>query len=85
MVVDGRTGRVKGEGSGQSFSQVGGLIAQAVGDSRRRIVKPAADREREEDVDRALLAAGITPADPSLYGTLPDGPGTSDAGAGRPR
>ncbi|MDT4909738.1 MAG: hypothetical protein QOI69_2979 [Pseudonocardiales bacterium] len=85
MVVDGRTGRVKGEGSGQSFSQVGGLIAQAVGDSRRRIVKPAADREREEDVDRALLAAGITPAHPSLYGTLPDGPSTSDAGAGRPR
>jgi hypothetical protein len=72
LVVDGRTGRVKGEGSGLSFSQVGGLIATAVGDSRSHagIVKPAADREREEDVDRALLAAGIGPADPSLY---PDG------------
>lgn len=71
VVVDGRTGRVKGEGSGMSFSQVGALIAAAVGDSRprTRTVKPAADRAREEDVDRALLAAGITPGDPSLYAT----------------
>lgn len=32
VVVDGRTGRVKGEGSGTSLSQVAGLVAQAVGD-----------------------------------------------------
>jgi len=66
VVADGRTGRVKGEGSGTSFSQIGGLIAQASAD-RDRLVKPAADRERESDVDRALLAAGIAPGDPSLY------------------
>jgi hypothetical protein len=66
VVADGTTGRVKGEGSGTSFSQIGGLIAQASAD-RNRLVKPAADRERESDVDRALLAAGIAPGDPSLY------------------
>jgi hypothetical protein len=69
VVVDGQTGRVKGEGSGQSFSQVGGLIAQAVSDSAARndSGKPAADREREADVDRILLQAGIAPGHPSLY------------------
>lgn len=65
VVVDGPTGRVKGVGSGTSFRQVGDLVAQAGGDARVR--KPAADREREGDVDRALVAAGITPGHPSLY------------------
>ncbi len=66
VVVDGRTGRVKGEGSGTSFSQIGGLIQQAADDSRR-LNKPASDREREEDVDQVLLSAGIGPGDASLY------------------
>jgi hypothetical protein len=66
VVVDGQTGRVKGEGSGTSFSQIGGLIRQAADDSRQ-LNKPAADREREEDVDRILLGAGIGPGDASLY------------------
>jgi hypothetical protein len=66
VVADGRTGRVKGEGSGTSFSQIGGLISQASADGGR-VSKPTADRERESDVDRALLAAGIGPGDPSLY------------------
>jgi hypothetical protein len=66
VVTDGRTGRIKGEGSGTSFSQIGGLISQASADGSR-VNKPAADRERESDVDRALLAAGIAPGDPSLY------------------
>lgn len=73
VVADGRTGRVKGEGSGTSFSQIGGLISQASADGGR-VSKPAADRERESDVDRALLAAGIGPGDPSLYPAAPPEP-----------
>jgi hypothetical protein len=71
VVADGRTGRVKGEGSGLSFSQVGGLIRQSVEDSRHPALahKPDADRRRERDVDRILLSAGIGPQDPSLYAT----------------
>ena len=80
VVADGRTGRIKGEGSGTSFSQIGGLIAQASAD-RDRLVKPAADRERESDVDRALLAAGIAPGDPSLYAVAePLGQSTEQSG-----
>lgn len=75
VVADGRTGRVKGEGSGTSFSQIGGLISQASADGGR-VSKPAADRERESDVDRALLAAGIGPGDPSLYAAAAE-PGRS--------
>ena len=72
VVVDGQTGRVKGEGSGGSLQQVAGLIRQAVGHGgghpvRPGIVKPRADVEREVDVDRVLLAAGIGPGHPSLY------------------
>lgn len=69
VVTDGPTGRIKGEGSGTSFSQLGDLIQQATADSRYpdRIRKPASDREREQHVDRVLLNAGIGPGDPSLY------------------
>ncbi|MDQ1721816.1 MAG: hypothetical protein QOI26_1550 [Pseudonocardiales bacterium] len=69
VVADGRTGRVKGEGSGTSFSQVSGLIRQSVEDSRHPAMarKPDADRRRERDVDRILLTAGIGPQDPSLH------------------
>ena len=69
VVADGRTGRVKGEGSGSSFSQVGGLIRQSVEDSRHPAMarKPDADRRRERDIDRVLLSAGIGPQDRSLY------------------
>lgn len=75
VVADGRTGRVKGEGSGTSFSQVGGLIRQSVADSRHPAMaagtKPDSDRRRERDVDRILLSAGIGPNDASLYGGEP--------------
>lgn len=68
VVADGRTGRVKGEGSGGSFSQVGGLIRQSIADSRHPAMsKPDSDRRRERDIDRILLGAGIGPNDPSLY------------------
>lgn len=73
VVVDGRTGRVRGEGSGTSFSQVAGLMAQSLGDLRAAAVrKPAADARREADVDRVLLEAGIGPGHPSLFAAPPD-------------
>lgn len=75
VVADGRTGRVKGEGSGSSFSQVGGLIRQSITDARHPAtmagVKPDSDRRRERDVDRILLSAGIGPQDASLYSDEP--------------
>lgn len=68
VVVDGPTGRIKGEGSGTSLTQVSGLIRQAFGDSAA-MAKPRKDAQRETDADRALLAAGIGPGHPSLYAT----------------
>ena len=72
VVVDGHTGRVKGEGSGTSLTQVSGLIQQVIGDTgypvgHHAVVKPRSDADREVDVDRVLLAAGISPGHPSLY------------------
>ena len=73
VVVDGVSGRVKGEGSGTSLSQVSGLVRQALGDATglRSVRKPLSDAEREVEVDRTLLAAGITPGHPSLYESTP--------------
>ncbi len=72
VVVSGATGMVRGEGSGTSLTQLSGLVHQALGDAARAgsdppVRKPRADADREVDVDRALLAAGIAPGDPSLY------------------
>jgi hypothetical protein len=50
VAVNGTTGRVRGEGPGQSWA------------------KPASDAERESDVDRELIEAGLLPGDPRLYG-----------------
>jgi hypothetical protein len=72
VFVDGRAGRVRGEGTGQSLQQVARLLAQSTGDSAfvatPSATKPARDAEQEAAVDRALLAAGILPGDPRLYG-----------------
>jgi len=76
--VDGPSGRVVGEGAGVTWSQVVSLIEQALDDAgyersdgvpRRRRRERGADR-----ADRALLAAGITPGHPSLYGSVEAGP-----------
>ena len=74
VAVEGRTGRVQGEGTGMSWDQVAGLLAQATGDraylvadSSGRPSKPESDVEREARVDRELLAAGVLPGDASLY------------------
>ncbi|HET6937073.1 MAG TPA: hypothetical protein VFI19_00655 [Nocardioides sp.] len=75
VFVDGRTGRVRGEGTGQSLLQVAHLLAQSTGDASfvatPHATKPARDAQQEEAVDRALLAAGILPGDPRLYGEEP--------------
>jgi hypothetical protein len=76
VAVDGPTGTVKGEGTGGSWAQVAGLLAQATGDlgftgaagNRRRKARP--DAERESDIDAALLAAGVLPGDERLYSPL---------------
>jgi hypothetical protein len=76
VFVDGPTGRIRGEGTGLSWEQVGNLLAQATGDltfalgeSGARVAKPESDAEREQRIDRELMAAGIFPGDPSLYET----------------
>jgi hypothetical protein len=68
--VEGRTGRVRGEGTGQSWAQVAQLLARATGDATylsARAAKPRRDTEVEAAVDRELMAAGILPGDPRLY------------------
>jgi hypothetical protein len=75
VYVDGASGRIRGEGTGQSLRQVAELLARSTGDatfltgaSGGAARKPARDREQEAAVDRELLANGILPGDPRLYG-----------------
>jgi len=81
VLVDGRSGQVQGEGTGIDWGQVKGLLTQVQDDASyaedleaRRVSKYRADDERERRVDEELLAAGIGPGDPSLYGDGPDDP-----------
>lgn len=81
VLVDGRSGQVQGEGTGIDWDQVKGLLTQVQDDASyaedletRRVAKYRADDERERRVDDELLAAGIGPGDPSLYGDGPDDP-----------
>lgn len=73
VFVDGRSGRIRGEGTGQSLRQVAELLARATGDAGfvtgGSAPKSARDRRQEMSVDRELLAAGILPGDPRLYGS----------------
>ena len=73
VFVDGPSGRIRGEGTGQSLRQVSELLARSTGDASfvtgGRLPKPGRDAEQEQAVDRELLAAGILPGDPRLYGT----------------
>jgi hypothetical protein len=73
VYVEGQSGRIRGEGTGQSWAQVGQLLARATGDATflgggPSSAKPRRDAEVEADIDRELLAAGILPGDPRLYG-----------------
>ena len=75
VYVDGPSGRVRGEGTGQSLHQVAELLARSTGDAGfvtgGRARKPHRDREQEAAVDRELLANGILPGDARLYGGDP--------------
>ena len=73
VLVEGRSGRVRGEGTGPDWEQVSSLLDQATGDAAHRtlaanrVPKPSADQDRESRIDAELLAAGVAPGDPSLY------------------
>jgi hypothetical protein len=76
VLVDGPSGKARGEGTGIDWPQVRGLLEQVADDEvfasqleARRVPKPSADDARERRVDAELMAAGIRPGDPSLYGT----------------
>jgi hypothetical protein len=86
VAVDGRTGRVRGEGTGLSWQQVAKLLAQATGDAAfltggPSVRKPAGDAAREARVDAELLAAGILPGDASLYSAPVVEPGAGQQGS----
>jgi hypothetical protein len=71
VLVDGRTGRVRGEGTGQSLRQVLHLLVRSTRDSGFVAARAEGianrDAQQEAGVDRALRAAGILPGDPRLY------------------
>ncbi len=64
VLVHGRSGRVVGEGTGASFTQVKELFLRS---SHDHDGKARADQRRERELDRVLLDAGLGPGDPSLY------------------
>ena len=85
VLVDGRSGTVQGEGTGVDWPQVKGLLTQVTDDAAyadeletRRVSKYRADDERERRVDDELMAAGIAPGDPSLYGDPHDDDPTAE-------
>lgn len=79
--VEGETGTVVGEGTGQSWDHVARSLAQATGDTaflgHHASAKARRDRDRDRDTDRELLAAGILPGDPRLYQAFGDDATTS--------
>lgn len=80
--VEGRTGRVRGEGTAATWSAVRDLLLRGSRSEGSPRAKAAADARRERDADRHLLAAGISPGDASLYqradGTSVPMPDTAD-------
>lgn len=75
--VDGRKGKVVGEGTAVTWAQVVNLFARASEDRMamgNHDTEQQVAAEREARIDQELLAAGIHPGDPELY---PDSPPTS--------
>jgi hypothetical protein len=71
VYVDGRSGRVTGEGTAPDWPAVRDLMAQAVADRRarataQRVPQDVEWRDNPSRVDGELLAAGIGPGHPSL-------------------
>ncbi len=71
VYLDGRSGRVVGEGSAASWPQVVDLMSQARADDRERGQRGKKGRDTRDE--RALAEAGIGPGHPSLAGQA-DGP-----------
>ena len=77
VLVDGASSNIVGEGAASNWDQVTSLLQNALADAglvdargratRRTPSKSRSGEQREARVDRELLAAGITPGDPSLY------------------
>jgi hypothetical protein len=72
--VDGRTGRVAGEGTAKTWDQMLQMIGRAAlddDDNDHNDEGPAGpwagDAEREARIDHELQAAGIVPGDPRLF------------------
>ncbi|MBA3266917.1 MAG: hypothetical protein H0T70_01480 [Acidimicrobiia bacterium] len=85
--VDGPSGKVVGEGAGQSWKQVTSLLEQALADAEaaggppRHAASPRPPRDvvdTETRSDRDLAEAGILPGHPSLYPPVPAPPATQD-------
>jgi hypothetical protein len=86
VYVDGPSGRVTGEGTGEEWEQVADLIDQASGGRPRRgsarqpgvnppLLDPADDpthRDNPTRIDDELLASGIGPGHPSLFAPVDD-------------
>ena len=84
--VDGRSGRVRGEGTAAGWDQVTRLLGEAADDlargGRRR---RGGHASRQRRIDEELVAAGIRPGDERLYGTpTGDEPGGGAGGGVRP-
>jgi hypothetical protein len=84
ILVDGRSGLVRGEGTAMGWDEVRNLVALGRGDASivtgvsTATMKPSSDAEREAIVDQLLMDAGVFPGDPSLY------PGTTPPEVGSP-
>jgi len=78
VYVEGPSGRVIGEGAGQTWDQVSSLLSQALADAEAMGARPRRETEprppgpegrldTEARSDRDLARAGILPGHPSLY------------------
>ncbi len=63
VLADGRSGQVRGEGTGMTWPQVLGMIVQSTADDALTLD----DLDTESRIDQELLAHGIRPGDASLY------------------
>lgn len=92
VYADGPSRQIIGEGAASNWPHVASLLRQALEDAgvvdengrprRRGHVRPRSDAEREGRVDQALLGAGITPGDQSLYPSTADDLVTRDGHLG---
>ena len=64
-LVDNRDGRVVGEGSAPTWTQVDDMVTRALADDRHALRRSTS--ERKADTDAELAVAGIEPGDPRLY------------------